>query len=185
MNEVKELVEELRNKKSRDNRDLLDKSADMIERLAKELCDKSGCHHKCHDTSDCVVEDEAKAIIGNNLPSTLKNEGKVSEKEKQIEKMAKVIAKADDTCLIETIVKALYNAGYRKQEWISVDERLPEANTQVLAINSDGEFYVATYIEHKISPSARGYMTWASGMYNGKPTHWMPLPEAPKMKGGE
>lgn len=72
-----------------------------------------------------------------------------------------------------------------KGEWISVDERLPEANTQVLAINSDGEFYVATYIEHKISPSARGYMTWASGMYNGKPTHWMPLPEAPKVKGGE
>ena len=42
MNEVKELIEELRNKKSRDNRDLLDRSADMIEKLAKELCDKSG-----------------------------------------------------------------------------------------------------------------------------------------------
>ena len=78
------------------------------------------------------------------------------------------------------------NASLRpKGEWISVEDRLPEANTQVLAINSDGEFYVATYIEHKISPSARGYMTWASGMYNGKPTHWMPLPEAPKMKGSE
>lgn len=80
MNEVKELVEELRNKKSRDNRELLDRSADMIERLAKELCEKSGCHHKCHDTKDCVVEDEAKAIIGNNLPSALTNEEKVSEK---------------------------------------------------------------------------------------------------------
>jgi hypothetical protein len=80
MNEVKELVEELRNKKSRDNRELLDRSADMIERLAKELCEKSGCHHKCHDTKDCVVEDEAKAIIGDNLPSTLKNDEKISEK---------------------------------------------------------------------------------------------------------
>ena len=37
MNEVKELVEELRNKKSRDNRDLLDRSADMIEKLANKL----------------------------------------------------------------------------------------------------------------------------------------------------
>ena len=63
MNEVKELIEELRNKKSRDNRDLLDRSADMIEKLAKELCDKSGCHHKCHDTTDCVVEDEAQLLI--------------------------------------------------------------------------------------------------------------------------
>ena len=65
MNEVKELVEELRNKKSRDNRNLLDRSADMIERLSKEL--------QCKDTKDCVVEDEAKAIIGDNLPSTLTN----------------------------------------------------------------------------------------------------------------
>ena len=80
MNEVKELVEELRNKKSRDNRELLDRSADMIEKLAKELCEKSPCHHKCHDTTDCVVEEEAKAIIGDNLPSTLTNEEKVSEK---------------------------------------------------------------------------------------------------------
>ena len=66
MNEVKELVEELRNKKSRDNRELLDRSADMIEKLAKELCEKSGCHHKCHDTKDCVVEDEALLLINEN-----------------------------------------------------------------------------------------------------------------------
>lgn len=42
-------------------------------------------------------------------------------KEKQIEEMAKVIAKADDTCLVKTIAERLYNAGYRKQsegEWI-------------------------------------------------------------------
>lgn len=123
MCETKKIVEELRNKKSRDNRELLDRSADMIERLAKELCDKSGCHHKCHDTTDCVVEDEAELLISNksqcvdcihneicqfykalgttvlcypcgfyeannnnfdvksnNLPSTLTNEDKVSEK---------------------------------------------------------------------------------------------------------
>ncbi len=119
-------------------------------------------------------------------------------KEKQIEEMAKDLCTLNRECedcpfqLRGIKCNPKKNAerfiakGYRKQsEWISVDERLPEANTQVLAINSDGEFYVATYIEHKISPSARGYMTWASGMYNGKPTHWMPLPEAPKMKGGE
>ena len=59
MNEVKEMVEELRNKKSRDNRELLDRSAEMIEKLAKELCEKSPCHHKCPDTDKCIVEDEA------------------------------------------------------------------------------------------------------------------------------
>lgn len=65
-----------------------------IKDKAKELCNESGCHHKCHDTKDCVVEDEAKAIIGDNLPSTLKNEEKISEKEKQIEEMAKAIEEA-------------------------------------------------------------------------------------------
>lgn len=73
MNEVKEMVEELRNKKSRDNRDLLDRSADMIEKLAKELCNKSCCHHKCKDTKDCVVEEEAKEVIANSATTTKKH----------------------------------------------------------------------------------------------------------------
>ena len=36
----------------------------QMKELAKELCEKSGCHHKCHDTKNCVVEDEAKSIVG-------------------------------------------------------------------------------------------------------------------------
>lgn len=60
-----------------------------------------------------------------------------------------------------------------KQEWISVDERLPTKNEKVLVycggvidtdwICSQGVWY---YHEHHTI------------------THWMPLPEAPKMKGG-
>lgn len=41
--------------------------------LAKKLCEKSGCHHKCNDTSDCVVEDEAKEVIA-NFATTLAND---------------------------------------------------------------------------------------------------------------
>ena len=33
----------------------------------------------------------------------------------QIEEMAKIVAKEDDTCRSRTISEALYNAGYRKQ----------------------------------------------------------------------
>lgn len=72
--------------------------------------------------------------------------------------------------------------GYRKQEWISVEERLPQENEKVLAINSDGEIFIATYLVHKISPSARGYTTWASGLWNGTPTHWQPLPQPPNAR---
>lgn len=119
---------------------------------------------------------------------------------KQIEEMVKDISsyihkKPKRTMLIITDSKTsvhrpglsehLYNAGYRKQEWISVEDRLPQENEKVLAINSDGEIFIATYLLHKITPSARGYTTWASGQWNGTPTHWQPLPQPPKMKGAE
>lgn len=37
-----------------------------IKEIAKDLCEKSGCHHKCNDTKDCVVEDEALLLINQN-----------------------------------------------------------------------------------------------------------------------
>ena len=150
MNEVKELVEELRNKKSRDNRELLDRSADMIEKLAKELCEKSGCHHKCHDTKDCVVEDEALLLINENksnnsdfksnnfevksneelfkqalvegLNRHFDREIEEAKKIEQIEEMAKAIHEVENLEWLEdTLAEALYNAGYRKQSEV-IDE---------------------------------------------------------------
>ena len=99
-----------------------------------------------------------------------------------------------------------YNAGYRKSEWISVDERLPETDNE-----NRYTFNVLVFI-----PERKGCRQ--HGMYLGKlrrvkasdgkdnfwniqtqecewtvwgwsyfehpvVTHWMPLPEAPK--GGE
>ena len=92
-----------------------------IEKIAKELCDRSRCHHKCHDTTNCIVEDEAREY----LPSTLTNEEKVSVKDKCIEEMANDLYEnrpysdlwEEDA---RDIAKVLYNAGYRKQsegEW--------------------------------------------------------------------
>lgn len=143
MNEVKELVEELRNKKSRDNRELLDRSADMIEKLAKELCEKSGCHHKCHDTKDCVVEDEALLLINENKSnnSDFKSNNFEVKSNEELFKQALVeglnrhfdrdlqIAEMTETINelygadamyygVDSygIATALYNAGYRKQK---------------------------------------------------------------------
>ena len=88
-----------------------------IKELAKELCT---CHHKCHDTTDCVVEDEAREY----LPFVLTNEDKVSVKVKQIEEMAETILDfvhiKHNQFSMQDLAKALYNAGYRKQsegEW--------------------------------------------------------------------
>lgn len=72
------------------------------------------------------------------------------------------------------IANEIYNAGYRKQEWISVDEALPERNGRYLThCNIEGQSLVCILHYCKV------------GEFNeGTITHWMPLPDAPKMKGG-
>jgi hypothetical protein len=102
--------------------------------------------------------------------------------------------------------EALYNAGYRKQEWISVKERLPDTTLKRLIIcdqdigsgevvnEEDGGMVQMSAIVAVISRRCTGGEVkqffdfdqtidgvWA---HNMSVTHWMPLPEAPKMKGG-
>ena len=114
-------------------------------------------------------------------------------KEKQIEEMAKDI---EDTCenkgcneyrdCSKCRAEWLYELGYRKQsEWISVDERLPEKGIDYLCRcivkdNTDYPFYmVLRYILIDENPH------FQHECENGiKVTHWMLIPEAPKMKGG-
>ena len=101
----------------------------------------------------------------------------------QIEEMARTIwdysSASKQEC--EEVAEILYNADYHKQsKWISVDERLPEENTEVLIYcktNNGKEVFFVDKIRY-----FRGIAIW--DVWNGKVTHWMPLPEAPKMKGG-
>ena len=104
-------------------------------------------------------------------------------KEKQIEKMANVIKLSLDSLgcgnfnftgeeISTMFAEALYNADYRKQEWISVDERLPTLE--------DGK--VLIYTPYGISIAQKTTTNHWKGD-NAIPkliTHWMPLPEAPK-----
>ena len=101
---------------------------------------------------------------------------------KQIEEMATVLQNAINVkkgyISMRGLAEALYNAGYRKQEWISVDDRLPEKEGVYLVhttynIIETEVFYISKHDD--IS-----YWWDLDGMV----THWMPLPEPPKMKGG-
>lgn len=74
----------------------------------------------------------------------------------------------DETCPL----CYLENYFVPKQEWISIDERLPEEFENVLVY--DG---VVT-IDH----ISAGGEWWYHN--HDAVTHWMPLPEPPKMKGG-
>ena len=102
-------------------------------------------------------------------------------KEKQIEEMAGEIIDNFSCRMREArhIAKALYNAGYRKQEWISVDERLPDKEGTYLTYTDKDNVDLDIFCIY----SSHGTKFW-SGERRGKVTHWMPLPEAPKMKGG-
>ena len=103
----------------------------------------------------------------------------------QIEEMARTLcgekektcARCDSFGLCEFWIEAsiFHDAGYRKQEWISVDERLPERNGRYLThCNIEGQSLVCILYYCKV------------GVFNeGTVTHWMPLPEAPKMKNTE
>jgi hypothetical protein len=86
-------------------------------------------------------------------------------------------------CLSYEKAEGLYNAGYRKQsEWISVKDRLPEVDKNVLVITAHGSFKIARCNIYKNGTQ----VVWATndGLGERAITHWMPLPEPPEMKGG-
>lgn len=62
------------------------------------------------------------------------------------------------------------------QQWISVKDRLPEDNSDVLA-------YMQNSIESRIFPACYHKGWWEDCIWNTRclsVTHWMPLPEPPK-----
>lgn len=65
-----------------------------------------------------------------------------------------------------------------QSEWISVDERLPESEGKYLVCTSNGNIGVGNFINYYGTGKHLCFDTWAV-------THWMPLPEPPKMKGDE
>ena len=75
----------------------------------------------------------------------------------------------------------IYNAGYRKQGWISIDERLPEDFETVLALCKDGGMFVGRCARYTVSYKWEIWTAMKSTRtVSRKVTHWMPLPEAPK-----
>ena len=107
-------------------------------------------------------------------------------REKQIEEMAESLRFGEciDVGITECrkfddcdVCKAtrLYNAGYRKQEWISVEERLPEREGYYLTSTIKGVITIGAFFSY--------YGSSYNPQFKYDVTHWMPLPEALKMKG--
>ena len=79
--------------------------------------------------------------------------------------------------------------GYRKQsegEWISVDERLPDESGEYLAYTNRGNCSTLSYsARHKMFNAFDCLSKKFAKGYHIDVTHWMPIPEAPKMDGGK
>jgi hypothetical protein len=99
-------------------------------------------------------------------------------REKQIEELTNELVFTSNYGTYNAVANYLVNKGYRKQEWISVEERLPECDTNVLVITVSGSFKIARVNIYKNGT----VVLWATndGLGERAITHWMPLPEAPK-----
>ena len=78
---------------------------------------------------------------------------------------------------VERVVNALIANGVTVQEWISVDDRLPKDDSDVLAYSRIGE-------ESRIYPACYSNGVWFDCVFNAPATdtttHWMPMPNPPK-----
>ena len=79
----------------------------------------------------------------------------------------------------EIIADRLIANGVTVQEWISVTERLPEDDSDVLAYSRIGE-------EFRIYPACYSNGVWFDCVFNAPATdtttHWMKMPHPPKVE---
>lgn len=76
--------------------------------------------------------------------------------------------------------KKLTEKGYTKQEWISVEDRLPDEDERVLVALTRSRSYTIIDTDRISNKYSYKWVRWGNDV-----THWMPLPPKPKMKGAE
>ena len=86
----------------------------------------------------------------------------------------------------EAVADYLLDNGVTVQEWIPVEERLPENDVMVIGYTPcDGFMFVGYYHEEKKYDWRQWYIVTAmrsTKVMKKKVTHWMPLPLAPEVK---
>ena len=79
---------------------------------------------------------------------------------------------------IEKIASHLIDNGVTVQEWISVDDRLPEAGGYVVCIAKRNPF--SRFMPMVARIEKNGWVNPITEQYISEVTHWMPLPVPPK-----
>ena len=102
------------------------------------------------------------------------------------EKLIELIAKAKYICTNdysdhtedEYIADTLLDNGVTVQEWISVEDELPEVGGYVVCIAKRNPF--SRFMPMVARIEKNGWVNPMTEQYISEVTHWMPLPEPPK-----
>ena len=78
----------------------------------------------------------------------------------------------------EAVADYLLDSGVTVQEWISVDDRLPEAGLYVVCIAKRNPF--SRFMPMVARIEKNGWVNPITEQYISEVTHWMPLPEPQK-----
>lgn len=97
------------------------------------------------------------------------------------EKLVEIIQNSVGGCArhwAEVIADGLIAHGVTVQEWVSVDDRLPEAGGYVVCIAKRNPF--SRFMPMVARIEKNGWVNPITEQYISEVTHWMPLPEPPK-----
>jgi hypothetical protein len=100
-------------------------------------------------------------------------------KEKLVELLAKTPGIGWSPSAREMVADHLIAHGVTVQEWISVEDRLPEEDKDVLVFGYYHEAF-QTLICHYRTDFKGQWFTSVAGQQVYEVTHWMPLPQPPK-----
>ena len=78
----------------------------------------------------------------------------------------------------EEIAENLISNGVTVQEWISVEEKLPENGGYVVCIAKRNPF--SRFMPMVARIEKNGWVNPITGQYISEVTHWMPIPQPPK-----
>ena len=99
-------------------------------------------------------------------------------REKLIEILRKPIFPHELVDPIEAVADYLLDSGVTVQEWISVNDRLPEAGGYVVCIAKRNPF--SRFMPMVARIEKNGWVNPITEQYISEVTHWMPMPELPK-----
>ena len=78
----------------------------------------------------------------------------------------------------EYLADHLINNGVTVQEWISVDDELPDAGGYVVCIAKRNPF--SRFMPMVARIEKNGWVNPITGQYISEVTHWIPMPQPPK-----